>query len=40
MYCGQRYCSKAIYITKQEAKTQEREYLSRLDEKLEILLMI
>jgi len=34
MYCGQRYCSKAIYITKQEAKNQERDCLSRLDEQI------
>jgi integrase len=34
MYCGQRYCSKAIYLTKQEAKNKERDYLTGLDEQI------
>ena len=31
-YLGTRYCSKAIYLTKQEAKTAERNKLKELDE--------
>lgn len=34
MYSGQRYCSKAIYLTKQEAKNRERDYLTALDEQI------
>lgn len=33
MHNNQRYCSKAIYLTKQEAKREEREFLNREDEK-------
>jgi len=34
MYCGQRYCSKAIYLTKMEAKNNERDYITKLDEQI------